>query len=295
MPSRKREKGKARKAKAAERHWKEVERYHWKGWTTVSSCNHNAICPADDHPVYKFIDELFVQTGSGGAKKLHTNKDFEDSCRGLWTLKTWVKKSFTNHSYVWNDTDHRKMARNILLSIGTNIILKGGSVCAAQELANAVSLLEKFVCVDDDSEIIATSTDKDCSVNLTVCSAAPTIRDLVGGKDRTVIRFFHKRISCDCLKVKYAQSKRLSQKVGVCNSCAKSFDLESLKVCGVCRIGQYCCVECQSQAWKDHKNECKFFNLGQDALQWLTTQDPADGNRLYIKCNQVIGSKNVTQ
>ena len=276
MPSRKRAKGKARKAKAADKHWLEVERHHWKGWVLWDkeennkslTCNHghNAICSADDHPVYKFIDELFVQTGSGGAKKLHTNKDFEDSCRGFWTLKSWVKKSFTNHSFVWMNEDLRKMARNVILSIGTNIISKGGSVCAAQELANAVVLLEKYQVdiLSSDPEIIATSTDNDCRVSLTVCSAAPMIRDLVGGKDRTVIRFFHKRISCDCLKVKYAQAKRLSQKVGVCNSCAKSFDLASLKVCGICRIGQYCSVECQSHAWKDHKNECNFLRLGQE-------------------------------
>ena len=184
------------------------------------------------------------------------------------------------------------MAGDILLSIGTNIISKGGSIGAARVLANAAVLLEKYQ-VDipsNDPERIATSTDKDCRVNLTVCSAAPMIRDLVGGKDRTVIRFFHKRISCDCLKVKYAQSKRLSQKVGVCNSCAKSFDLASLKVCGVCRIGQYCSIECQSRAWKDHKDECKFLNLGQDAL-WLTTQEEdakeVRRKQLIMKCNAI--------
>ena len=117
------------------------------------------------------------------------------------------------------------------------------------------------------------------------------IRDLAGGKDRAVIRLFNKGISCDCLKVKYAESKRSSQKVGACNACRQTFLRTDLMVCGTCRIGQYCSVECQSQAWKDHQDECKFLDLGQDGLQWLTTQEEdakeVRRKQLIMKCNAI--------
>ena len=102
MPSRKRAKGKARKAKAADRLWANVEQYHWKGWVLWDreennkslTCNHghNTICPSNDHPVYAFIDGLFVFDEK--ERHLLVNEEFEQECKGLWLLLDYVKKSY---------------------------------------------------------------------------------------------------------------------------------------------------------------------------------------------------------
>ena len=279
MPSRKRAKGKARKSKAADRHWKEVEQYHWKGWVLwedrdenkAIQCNHGhrTIFPSADHPVYSFVDGLFLVADT----HLSVSKDFERAGEGLWSLLEYVKKSFNDHSSVWMNEDNRKMAIDILLGIGTNAILYGGG--GARALAIAALLLEHAAEKDTPSIRACQGTDDETIINLTVCAAAPMIRDLRGGKARDVIKFLRKRNTCDCLKAKYTLSKRRSKRLGVCNSCQKTFDKRLLKLCGHCKIGQYCSIDCQSHAWPGHKSECKFLRLGQDAwkIACLTTED----------------------
>jgi len=308
MPSRKRAKGKARKAKAADRHWANVEQYHWKGWVLWDkeennkslTCNHghNTIYPADSHPVYQFIDKLFVFDEK--ERHLLVNEEFERAGEGLWSLLEYVKQSYANHPTVWNNVEHRKMAMDILLSIGTNILERGAGSGGARVLANGCLLLEAFAFIQskldsvNDPALIAT-WDVNTNLDLAVYSALSSIRDLAGGKDRAVIRFFHKRLSCDCLKAKYAQSKRMEQKIGVCNTCRQTYLRMDLKICGVCRIGQYCSSECQSQAWKDHQDECKFLNLGRESVAWLTTQEEdvreVRRTKLIMKCNAIVSAK----
>ena len=254
MPSRKRAKGKARKAKAADRHWREVEQYHWKGWALwedrrdenkAIQCNHghSTIFPSADHPVYSFIDGLFLV----GDTHLSVSKDFEQAGEGLWSLLEYVKKSFNDHSSVWMNEEHRMMARDILLSIGTNAILYGGG--GARTIAIAALLLEHAAEKDTPSIRACPTTDDETIINLTVCAAAPMIRDLRGGKARDVIKFLKKRNTCFCLSDKYKLSKTRNKRLGVCNSCQKSFEKRVLKLCGHCKIGQYCSIDCQSHAW----------------------------------------------
>ena len=304
MPSRKRAKGKARKAKAADRHWANVEQYHWKGWVLWDkeennkslTCNHghNIICPSTSHPVYQLIDKLFVFDEK--ERHLLVNEEFEQECKGLWSLLEYVKQSYANHPTVWNNVEHRKMAMDILLSIGTNILVRGAGSGGARVLANGCLLLEAFAYIqsmlDSVNDPALLATDIKTNLDLAVYSASASIRDLAGGKDRAVIRFFHKRLSCDCLTAKYSESKRSSQKVGVCNTCGQSFLRTDLMVCGTCRIGQYCSIDCQSHAWPGHQDECKFLNLGRESVAWLTTQEEdvreVRRTKLIMKCNAIV-------
>ncbi|XP_051723627.1 histone-lysine N-methyltransferase SMYD3 [Ctenopharyngodon idella] len=59
-----------------------------------------------------------------------------------------------------------------------------------------------------------------------------------------------------------------------CQSCFKRG--ESLSRCSQCKLARYCNVQCQKQAWPDHKRECK-------CLQRLQPRIPADSVRLVAR------------
>ena len=71
-----------------------------------------------------------------------------------------------------------------------------------------------------------------------------------------IIRFFTKRIKCSCLKEKYRQAKSEESKMGTCFHCQERKERKDLKVCGTCKLGQYCSKACQKAAWSEHKNVC---------------------------------------
>ena len=112
MPSRKRTKGKERKAKKAEleaENDKILVRRIWKGWARgeneknekIVHCSHglnlNVTIPDDGHPVSKFIDSLFF------AKKL--------------------KNVFEMHPQLFNNETYREMAATLLVSIAVTTLL----------------------------------------------------------------------------------------------------------------------------------------------------------------------------
>ncbi|XP_056112125.1 histone-lysine N-methyltransferase SMYD3 [Rhinichthys klamathensis goyatoka] len=59
-----------------------------------------------------------------------------------------------------------------------------------------------------------------------------------------------------------------------CQSCLKRG--ESLSRCSQCKTARYCSVQCQKQAWLDHKRECK-------CLQRLQPRIPTDSVRLVAR------------
>ena len=146
---------------------------------------------------------------------------------------------------VVQDSDKRKSARDILLTIGTNFLLNGNDIVGATSVTSAIALLE---CYDDLS---GEGYDYDSAH----CRASPLMRDLAGGNERDIISFYHKRVPCSCLQILYKLYKS-KPKVGECFSCNKSFLRASLMICGGCRISQFCSVKCQRNAWPKHKDVC---------------------------------------
>ncbi|XP_073683657.1 histone-lysine N-methyltransferase SMYD3 [Garra rufa] len=59
-----------------------------------------------------------------------------------------------------------------------------------------------------------------------------------------------------------------------CQSCLKRG--ESLSRCSQCKTARYCSVQCQKQAWPDHKRECK-------CLKRLQPRIPTDSVRLAAR------------
>ena len=172
MPSRKKAKGKLRKAKAAaappkERDW---EMYaHWAGRNVAIQCNHGSTLSwSVGDPLYLYMSAVESFQAS--------DKNLEDG----------ITELYETHTSVWNNTKQREMAVEILLSIGTNIILRDDDVDWASTFAIVSSVMENY------------------EGNFNAAFYTREVRDINVGGHRDTLRFFNKRISCSCLKEKYA-------------------------------------------------------------------------------------------
>ena len=257
MPSRKRNKGKERKAKKAEQeverieHEKKVVRDIWQGWArgevmldnvrVNAQCNHgfDLMIPDDNnHPVTSFMDAFFMNCNFGEGRK-ETVQHLTDT--------------FGSQLAVWNNDRHRKMTRDLMLGIGANMILLGNE--ANSEIVYVVVVLENY----------GGSGDIDSTINSRV--VASKARDLScggsglerGSSVRDVLKFYRKRLSCSCFKKMHLDARKTHPKLGMCNNCGQTKDRSLLSVCSKCRVCQYCSGECQIAAWSWHKHFMWYF------------------------------------
>ena len=241
MPSRKRNKGKERKAKKAE--MIEIKRAGirsmWMGWArgenvldsgrVITQCNHGCDLniPDDNHPVTRFMDAL------------NTVDNLADT--------------FVTHLAVWNDDRHRKMTRDLMLGSGTTMILSNKvNVLRVSNMACVIMVLENY----------GGSGDIDSTINSRV--VVTKIRDLgVGnggsGSLRDVLKFYRKRTTCKCLKDMHLEARKTHPKLGECTRCEVVKERRLLMVCSKCRYSQYCSRKCQTADWSRHKCNCDIF------------------------------------
>ncbi len=81
----------------------------------------------------------------------------------------------------------------------------------------------------------------------------------------TLVKFLRKRIPCKCLDNKYKEVKSVT-KMGVCcnNECflsGKKVAQSELFYCDSCRAVCYCSADCQKAHWSRHKSLCKQLTL----------------------------------
>lgn len=254
MVSRKRSKGKERKAKKEEKRREEgvvrggnnnnylsMAQIRWRRWARGCKdddpmgmkrsihCNHGcdlAILDNPSHPVCGFLNDYFVS-----ANWLKTVMDYEK---------------------VWDNSCHRNSAIDILTRIGTNLLLghnmntDAGAVLAAC----AIKVLEHYN--ENMLDIESTVFIHDVSTKL---------RDLqicmhTSCQMRDVLKFYSKRLSCSCLKKMHSDARKTMPKQGFCHHCQVVKDRALLSVCSRCRISQYCSRECQVAAWPEHEATC---------------------------------------
>ena len=237
MPSRKRNKGKERKAKKAE---VEAEnriafvRQKWQGWARgednnkkVVHCEHglNVMIPDNSHPVSKFLDTFFIVGDLENVLQLHPQLCKTES--------------------------YRKMAANLLVSMATTILLHpiDGDMAIIANLTCAIVMLENSDETDDFHSVVCKQ------------AVATKIRDLNhlihGDVGRDSLKFYRKRISCSCLKDMHLHARKTLPKLGMCSHCGELKERATLMVCGRCKIDQYCSSECQVAAWPQHKSGCR--------------------------------------
>ena len=245
MPSRKRNKGKERKAKKAEleaekiRKEREAARSVWLKYArgveedgrVISKCNHGCdlmIPDEDNHPVTNFLGALFIHTANKSNIQI--------------PLAQYLVDTFTTYQEVWDNARYRAMAVNIFIAVGTNFLLqneRGGYF-----LAHAIVILENY----DGEGIVST---------LYSCAVATKVRDLgYAGTKRDLLKFYRKRVSCSCLRDMHLHARKTQPKTGGCFHCKQVKERALLMVCSRCRINQYCSMTCQYADWLEHRSEC---------------------------------------
>ena len=235
MVSRKKNKGKERKAKKEENK-KAERRSRWEGIARgedennkkVMQCDHGCtveIPDSLDHPVANFMDELFA--------------------KGDWATDDWFLCLCSNAN-LWSNDNYRNMTTDILLIIGANLLLGSTitNVPAVIAIASAIVFLENCNETKLMNEVIYSR------------GVAAKIRDIRGGNMRDVLKFYSKRTSCSCLKKVYSDARKTLPKVGKCFHCCEVKERALLSICSKCRINQYCSRECQVAHWPCHEKCC---------------------------------------
>jgi len=250
MPSRKRAKGKERKLKNQARgrivrSFSTADDDGWGDWGDMSQweqsirnmerlecvgCKHGCVIPPLEHPVYKFMNTI-------------EEKCSDPDDQGYFLDA--VKKTFENHHEVWKDAEMREMTIKILLNTGTNFILTN-MIDSASKMTSAIILLERYTGVGSFSSIIYRTLED--------------LGYLRGAGDNDVIRFYHKRIPCSCLKKIYSDVRECQDRVSECFGCNQTIKRKTLVVCGGCKFAHYCSKECQISDWPTHKTLCRGIN-----------------------------------
>ena len=237
MVSRKKNKGKERKAKKVENE-KVERRRRWQRLFSgldannveFSQCDHGcAVISPDDLAVVSFMDDFFIP-GSGWSNTLR------------------------NLPRIWNHENSRNITISIFLRIGTNLLSLDTFGCdqsQSQTILDATALIAKTI-------LVLENYNKKMSIDA-VCfipSVAAKMRDITNGNIRDTVKFFFKHISCSCLKDMHSWARKTLPKMGKCFHCNVVNERAQLSVCGRCKIDQYCCRECQVSAWPDHERAC---------------------------------------
>ena len=246
--SRKKNKGRDRKAKKAEAERARV-RDKWLMWATGEDkvtrekiqCDHGrrVTIPDLDHPVSKFMNDFSTYRSAD-------NADFS-------TVKM-MRDILQTNPQVCNNNGCREMVVSILTSMGTNLLLMQ---IGDKELEFLAIRIAKTLHVLENH-------DGGGSLEVVLHSQKVSMkrRDFgspTGSSRRDALKFFSKRVSCSCLKVMHQIARETMPKTGICICCEKEKERVALSVCSRCMIMQYCSRKCQVTDWPTHEGECDMY------------------------------------
>ena len=162
-----------------------------------------------------------------------------------------IDNVINSHPQLFHNGNYRKMAMDILLSIGTNLMLRKDDYFGALVRASAlvIPILENY-------------NEKVGINNFYSRQVATKLRDLSrkdSSAQRDLLKLYSKRITCSCLKEMYSNARKTLPKVGKCGHCKVENERVLLSVCSRCKIDQYCCRECQVAAWPAHNFGCDMY------------------------------------
>ena len=110
------------------------------------------------------------------------------------------------------------------------------------------------------------------------------LREIACSDERRIVSYVRKRINCSCLDAKFLEVKS-DKKMSICDNldCSrKKVELKALMTCERCRKALYCSEKCQAADFQGHKYDCvgwkKWKNSvrGRKKLQKKTAFRPQD-------------------
>ena len=266
MPSKKKAKGKARKAaKAAEATRKEDEIARKEAEVAAAAAQKESVLVTQLNRLHLTGNETCTHgyetddtTGICGDFAKHfldlvaqvpCKIPFDRSPHGSSAMVSMVK-----FPQVWNNDRVLAKIDSLFLALGTNYILSGDiDIDRVRQCASSASFIVSLI----QKDIVAT-TGK--------------ITELFVADEHTLVRYLQKRIPCSCLDEKYEEVKDM-KKIGLC--CNPQCKLPgnvaertSMLCCSRCRLEYYCSRECQAAHWRaGHKEACEERRIFRKAAQ----------------------------
>jgi len=241
MPSRKRIKGKARKTKATIEPGSICrDNIQFKLLTQSGGCQHGCPPPSRGDVRGRFIDAFFNQWIMGS-----------HACQAL-------EAAIGRYPDALNDGENKEWVKDYFVAYGTEIMAgqylrndSEGGTCwrlAAGVLVLVILVIEYYDPSMDLADIREKKVDRDRNHLKNM--------DAYSGCERSLIKFYSRRISCSCLDEKLKELKSQPRR-GSCEHCRQSRVAKSLMVCTGCSKVQYCSQECQVADWPSHEQCCK--------------------------------------
>ena len=149
-------------------------------------------------------------------------------------------------SFFWNDVAKLRQVVSLYVANGVQYILKG-SDNNARAVAYFAHFFEEFIAV------IVEETQPTIDLQQSY--------ELQHSDLHTLVSFFRKRIPCKCLDEKYKEVKYVT-KIGICsnqecNLPDRKVELKKMLNCSGCDQVCYCSRACQKAHWSKHKKFCR--------------------------------------
>ena len=267
MPSRKKEKGKARRAakeatkeeaETAEKSQAvvaeanqqqegslEAQMKRLQINSTAINCSHglDSLPPDDTKICLDFLTTFITVSDAAGVDKL-LGEALVRACKS------------TAEKYPDVYSSKLELVVSILLCAGTKCILEGDNH-NARCYAIFARFFEEYLAVDMRETKATMNWAK--------------INELNRSDDHTLVKYYRKRIPCSCLDEKYNEVKSVT-KMGICNNvnCGlpnRMAERSKMFYCTRCGDVNYCSIECQKADWEGHRGVC-------DAVvEWKTAFD----------------------
>ena len=198
---------------------------------TPQNCRHGLLQLSTDEKkrCLEFIDAFLAS--------FHSEDD--DVVKALLTAYDATKVKYTD---VYNSK--LEAVITIFLSYGTQYVLQEDNT-TTRMYASLASFFDEFM------DVYLRKTKATVSCTKTV--------ELLSADDHTLVSYYRKRIPCSCLDKKYKEVKSV-KKMGLCynpNCSHPGGRVERSKMfyCTRCGDANYCSVECQRVDWKEHSSE----------------------------------------
>eukprot|EP00956_Cyclotella_meneghiniana_P009141 scaffold12533_cov65-Cyclotella_meneghiniana.AAC.8 len=238
MPSRKKAQGKARKEKKQAA--KQSNTLHIDSGS--QACRHYSLTRKDwswdDIDAAKKLTEEYLSTyGKGGSKE-----DFDR-----------VHNEFYEEYRQLSD-DRKELFKEMMVMNGTAVVVaeaKKTDLSKASAVPTAARFIYMLLTIEVRDRYVGASWDLNIENEM-----YSSMTDIVACP-REIVRFFHRRNSCDCLKELYYHLKETTKRTSLCWNCRRVFDIRQMSRCCHCQVAQYCSYECAVAHWPEHKEECK--------------------------------------
>ena len=262
MPSRKKAKGQARKAakvkkeeaaiaekaRQEEEQYRELEqsqiqRLRVNNQSSVPTiCMHGFVPFLNDDICSKFIREFVREFYTCLRKMFEAGKKADRVIIECLLKAREVTKEV--YSEVWNSSDKMKQVIKYFLHNGTMLVLDeiGGN---ARNSALFARFFEQWLKVEVHKQACI---DWLKVIETTVCD------------DRTLVKYFWRRIRCSCLDNAYEEAQSIP-KTSICfnpqcSHLKSTVERSKLRCCSRCRSIAYCSRECQVADWASHASFC---------------------------------------